>query len=72
MTTEEFKYYQTVFKQIRDNSTLFEDIQHHSNCIRQQSLYCLENGDEKISSTAFHMIKILQRLEHLKIITEKK
>ena len=60
--------YQRIFGDIAENTYVFDDIQFNADCIRQQIKYCLENGDEKISSTAFHMAKVIQYLDYWGII----
>ena len=57
-----------LFKGIRVNTFLFDDIQFNADCVKQQLGTLLRDGDEATSSTAYHMAKVLNLLRYLKII----
>ena len=57
-----------LFKGIRVNTFLFDDIQFNADCVKQQLSTLLRDGDETTSSTAYHMAKVLNLLRYLKII----
>jgi hypothetical protein len=63
--------YQRMFKGIRKNTFLFEDIQFNADCVKQQLGTLLRDGDETTSSTAYHMAKVLNVLLYLNIIKGK-
>ena len=57
----------SVFQDLRENSLVFDDIQFNADCVNQQLHKLLRDGDENISSTAYHMAKILKLLEYWNI-----
>ena len=63
--------WQELFKGIRVNTFLFDDIQFNANCVKQQLDKLKEDGDEITSSTAYHMEKVLKLLTYFKIIEDE-
>ena len=63
--------YQKMFKGIAKDTYIFDDIQFNVDCVRQELGQLLSNDDENISSTAYHMAKIINLLTYFKIVDGK-
>lgn len=64
-TVEDLK---SIFKNLRESTLIFDDIQFNADCVKQQLGVLLRDGDENTSSTAYHMAKVLNLLLALEII----
>jgi hypothetical protein len=64
-TVEDLK---SIFKNLRETTLIFDDIQFNADCVKQQLGVLLRDGDENTSSTAYHMAKVLNLLLALEII----
>ena len=58
---------QAVFKDLANNSLVFDDIQFNADCVKVDLRKLLEHDEEIVSSTAYHMAKILKLLEYWRI-----
>lgn len=63
--------YQDLFKGIAKNTYIFDDIQFNVNCVKQQLGELLRDGNENVSSTAYHMAKVINLLTYFNIVDGK-
>ncbi len=61
-TNEDYQY---LFKAIAENTYIFDDIQFNVNCVKQQLGAFLRDGNDNVSSTSYHMAKVINLLTYL-------